>query len=241
MTGEEPTPLVSCIVPVHNGEKHLGATLASIVAQSWSNLEIVVVDDHSTDASAEIAAAVDPRVRVVPCEGRGPAAARNAGVLAARGDYVAFLDADDLWLAHKLEVQMAFLMENPATDLCTSLAVNFIDGDTDHEEMRRRYGSGRMTKAWGGYSIIALVTRRSTFDRFGLLDESSRTAECSQWFAQAVAAGASLQEIPEVLARRRLHDANTTGEMDREDSSDAMLRLIKSRLDRQRRKGAEGS
>lgn len=230
-------PLVSCVVPVHNGEQHLAATLTSIAEQTWDNLEIVVVDDRCTDGSVELAKATDPRVRVVCSEQPGPAAARNAGVAAARGAYIAFLDADDLWLPQKLEVQMSWLEANPSVDLHTCLAVNFIEGDESGEELRRRYGTGLMTRPWGGYTIIGLVTPCSTFKRFGSFDETSHTAEISQWFEAAITAGATLHEIPEVLAHRRLHENNTTASMSREDSADAVLRLIKSRLDRQRHTG----
>lgn len=107
-------PLVSVIVPVFNGRDFLEAAIDSALAQTVS-LEIVVVDDGSTDGSGDIAATIaerHPRVRLIRQTNRGLAGARNVGLYQSRGMYVAFLDADDLWLPRKLETQVPFLGED---------------------------------------------------------------------------------------------------------------------------------
>ena len=110
----EPRPLVSAIVPVHNGERYLGAALESIFAQRYEPLEVIVVDDGSRDGSVAVAAQF--AVRLVRQENRGVAAARNRGLAEARGDLLAFLDQDDAWPPGKLDTQVAFLAANPAVD-----------------------------------------------------------------------------------------------------------------------------
>lgn len=107
-------PKVSIVVPNYNGEAYLRETIESVQAQTFSDWEMIVVDDGSTDASAAIVreySARDPRVRLLAL-GRNygcPAIPRNFGIEAARGDYIAFLDSDDLWHPRKLEIQLAHL------------------------------------------------------------------------------------------------------------------------------------
>src|ERR687893_681850 len=98
-------PLVSCIVPVFNGERYLQAALDSIFAQTYRSLEVLVVDDGSTDNTAAIVGSYGDRVRYLQQDNHGPSAARNRGIEAATCEFIAFLDADDLWHAEKLERQ----------------------------------------------------------------------------------------------------------------------------------------
>ena len=109
-------PLVSVIIPAHNAERTLGETLASVQAQTYSNIEILVVDDGSRDATLDIArelAAVDGRIVLIRrSQGGGVASARNAGAALARGDYLAPVDADDLWHPTKLAKQMAVMLRS---------------------------------------------------------------------------------------------------------------------------------
>lgn len=100
------TPAVSVVIPVYNGQRFLAATIDSVLNQSWKDLEVVVVDDGSTDRTPEILASYGDGIRVHRQANRGVAAARNAGVAASRGRYIAFLDADDVWLREKLTLQM---------------------------------------------------------------------------------------------------------------------------------------
>ncbi|WP_020146562.1 glycosyltransferase family 2 protein [Thioalkalivibrio sp. ALJ15] len=109
------TPVVSVVTPVHNGAAFIRETITSVQAQTWGDWELLVVDDASEDDSAEIVealAADDERIRVFRLErNEGAAVARNTAIEAARGQYIAFLDGDDLWLPHKLVRQLAFMRE----------------------------------------------------------------------------------------------------------------------------------
>ena len=99
--------LLSVIMPVYNGAEFLAEAVASIVAQAYQPLEIIVVDDGSTDETATIVQSLGGEIRYLYQFNQGPAAARNAGLALAQGDLIAFLDVDDLWPADKLAQQMA--------------------------------------------------------------------------------------------------------------------------------------
>ena len=113
-------PTVTCIVPVFNGERYLREALDSIVAQSHQTLDVLLVDDGSTDASAAVAKSYGDRIRYFFQPNAGPAAARNVGLAAAQGEFVAFLDADDRWHPEKLTLQLArFAAGEPLANVMT--------------------------------------------------------------------------------------------------------------------------
>ena len=99
--------LVSCIVPVYNGERYLREALDSILAQTYRPLEIIVADDGSADGTAGVVATFGDQVRYVRQHNQGPSSARNLGIRVPTGDFIAFLDADDLWHPEKLARQIA--------------------------------------------------------------------------------------------------------------------------------------
>ena len=111
-------PSISVVIPCHNAAAFLRATIASILGQTEPVLEVIVVDDGSTDDSARIAELFGPPVRVVRQPNQGESAARNRGIEAAAGDWVAFLDADDLWLPTKIELQSEAIRSAPADVVC---------------------------------------------------------------------------------------------------------------------------
>lgn len=122
-------PLITVAIPARNAAPWIGDTLRSVAGQSLADWECIVVDDGSTDGTAACAAAFDdPRIRVVTLEGTGVSAARNAALALARGELVAFLDADDLWAPQALEFMSAPLMADPEAVLAWADFVRFEDG-----------------------------------------------------------------------------------------------------------------
>lgn len=113
-------PLVSAVIPAYNTERYLRRAIESVLAQSYRPLECIVIDDGSTDRTGEIARSFGERVRYVAQLNSGASAARNAGIEAARGEYIAFLDADDYWLDTKLEHQMRVLAAHPGLRLIST-------------------------------------------------------------------------------------------------------------------------
>jgi len=106
-------PLVSVIIPVFNAAPYLRESIESVLGQSYPNMEVILVDDGSTDGSLEIMRAYGDRVQLIQQDRAGPGAARNRGVQAARSDYIAFQDADDVWMPGKLDAQVRFMLEHP--------------------------------------------------------------------------------------------------------------------------------
>ena len=222
-------PLVSCVVPVFNAERHLAEALDSIFAQTHRPIEVVVVDDGSTDASAAVAEGYGERVRVIRQANAGPSAARAAGIDAARGELIAFLDADDVWLPEKLALQLGHLTAHPELDGVFCEIENFWEAEVAHEEARWRE-RGRVV---GSYTMAALLARRELFERVPF-DPTWRHGDHVDWGLRVRDAGGRVELVPRVLVRRRRHAANMS-RTDGEAVFDDYFRLIKDTLDRRRR------
>ncbi len=223
-------PLVSCIVPVFNGERYLAEALDSILAQTWRPLEVIVVDDGSTDGTAHIVAGYGERISYLRQANAGPAAARNRGLDAAAGAYVAFLDADDLWHKEKLARQMARFEARPELELCLSHLQHFWEPEMKDEEDRLR--DHRFSKPLPAYAIQAMLARRTLFDAVGRFDPSLRMGEDIDWFLRAADRGTVTEMLPDVLTFRRMHESNMS--RDQATVFDVLPRIFKTSLDRRR-------
>ncbi len=196
--------LVSVVIPVHNGERFLAEAVRSVLAQTLADLEVIVVDDGSTDTSAGIAGSF-PSVRCIRLENKGVAAARNEGLRAARAERIAFLDQDDLWLSSKLERQVALLSRDPGSDCAICLEKFFIEPGTERPHWVR--GEALETPVVA-FEPSALLARRRAFDTVGLFDESYRLASDADWFFRARDLGIAIGVVPELLLLRRIHGDN---------------------------------
>ena len=137
MTQYDPA-LVSCVIPVYNGARFVAESIESVLAQAYRPLEVIVVDDGSTDGTEDVLAAFGDRIRVFFQPNAGAAAARNRGVAEARGGWLTFQDADDLWAPDKLERQMECFRRNPELDLCFGYLQNFWEPELREIEERAR-------------------------------------------------------------------------------------------------------
>jgi len=216
-------PRLSVIVPVYNGERFLGEALSSVCSQCVIPMEIVVVDDGSTDGTAKIARDFD-LVRYVPQENGGPAAARNRGVENARGDLLAFLDHDDLWTPVKLGLQLRRLKENPELEMVTGHVQCLRLSDSGGWE---RHGLPRSMPLFG-----AILVRRTAFERVGPLDEKLRCTEDLDWFIRAREVAVRTAAIEETVLFYRLHGDNATRGWSTEQAG--YVRAVKKLLDRRR-------
>jgi glycosyltransferase involved in cell wall biosynthesis len=202
-----PMPVsISCIVPVYNGARFLAEALESILAQTLPPTEIIVVDDGSTDATREVARAYTRHVFYVRQPNAGPASARNCGIGLATGEFLSFLDADDLWHAEKLERQMHALEANPAAGLCVTYLQDFWVEELAHrrEQMRHRHFINPMP----GNVCQCLLARRSAFDAVGRFDETKRLGEDIDWFMRAMRAGIAKLTLADTLVYRQIHEQN---------------------------------
>ena len=223
--------LVSCIVPVFNGERYIAESLQSILDQTYRPLEIIVADDGSTDSTSAVVATYGTRVRYLRQSNSGPAAARNLGVSVAKGDFIAFLDADDLWHPEKLECQIARFQARPELDYCVTHCQNFWIPELKEEA--QRYQDHRISRPMPGYVTATLVARRSAFDRVGLFNPALGHGDSTEWFLRAAEHRAVLELLPDVLMYRRLHPTNRSRLL-ASASRDQFLEILKASLDRRR-------
>jgi len=227
--------LISCIVPVFNGERYLRETLDSILAQTYRSIEVIVADDGSTDDTARVVESYGQTIRYIKQDNAGASAARNLGLSAARGEFVAFLDADDLWHPEKLARQMAFFDACPGLGLSVTYQQNFWIPQLIREE--EHYRDHKLSKAMPGYHSGTLLARSTVFATIGQFDPALPHADKTEWFLRALEKGIVIKVVPEILMYRRLHESNlsrTAGAESREE----YLKLLKITLDRRRQNKA---
>lgn len=220
---------VSVVIPAHNAERYLGEAIGSALGQTVAPLEVVVVDDGSDDRTAEVARGFGDHVRCHSQAQGGIGAARNRGVELARGDYIAFLDSDDIWLPSKLELQLAAFGDDPRPDLVFALMRQFISRDVDQEVARGLVLRGG---ADPGYVPSAVIAPREVFERIGPFATGLRVGEFVDWMAHARELQLREHVVPKQLIWRRVHGRNTTLR-ERENLSD-FAHILKSALDRRR-------
>ena len=196
---------VSVILPVRNGERYIAEALASLFGQTRPPTEVIVVDDGSTDRSAEIAGGFP--VQLIRIDATGVSAARNAGLAAADGDLIAFIDHDDIWEPLKLERQIRFLDEHPGVGFATCWLRVVVEAGTDRPSwVEDEY----MTAGLPGMCPGVLLVRREVIDRVGGFDTNLALGEDADWVLRAADAGVRRAAVDEVLLRYRIHGANTT-------------------------------
>ncbi|MEI7479702.1 MAG: glycosyltransferase [Actinomycetes bacterium] len=228
---DEPRPLLSVIMPVYNGDAFLADAIRHVLAQHYNPLEFIVVDDGSTDGTADIAAAFSDDIRFVRHSNLGPAAARNRGIEIARGEFLTFLDVDDLWADDALHRLVDHLMAHPDLSIAQGL-IQQMQLDLNVPEGQPR----NFTPIFEPYQFINIGSaayRRTVFDRVGLFDPGFRHAEDVDWFIRAWEQNISKAVLPEVVLYYRKHDRNMTLEQ-RGLAQAGLVAVYKRRIDRVR-------
>lgn len=227
--------LVSVIIPVYNGERYIAEAIESVLAQTYRPIEVIVVDDGSTDGSAPVAQRW-AEVRYHYQRHSGAAPARNRGVQLAQGDLFAFLDADDLWVEDKLDRQVVTLREHPELDMVFGYVEQFHSPELDENTRHRLKGDGQRI---AGYNTGTMLIRREAFLGVGLFSEQWQVADFIEWYARAMEAGTKSMVLPAVLMKRRLHSQNL-GVRQRDTARSVYTQVLKATLDRRRRDGEGG-
>ncbi len=174
------TPLVSVIIPVYNRRHMVCQAAESVLAQSYKSIELIVVDDGSTDNVGAALAPYGDSITVLTRENRGVSAARNVGVARSRGKYVAFLDSDDLWLPEKLNRQVAFLEANPEARICQTEEIWNKNDRRINPKKRHRKPSGMIFMPSLELCLVspsAVMLEKSFFLETGGFDESLPACE----------------------------------------------------------------
>jgi glycosyltransferase involved in cell wall biosynthesis len=224
-------PLVSVIIPVFNTEKYLGDAIKSVLAQSYSPLELIVVDDGSTDNTAKVAESFGSFVRYYYQSNAGPGAARNLGITQAYGDYFAFLDADDLWTADKMKLQWIAFEADPDLDMAFGHIQQFYSPElTQAEKDQIRIPVEIMP----GHHAGAMLIKKEAFLRVGLFKNELRIGEFIDWYARATELNLKSIMLPDVLMKRRIHRTNLGTYL--RDQRSGYVHALKAALDRRRAK-----
>jgi len=199
------SPRVSVIIPAFNRAEQIGAAINSALTQTFGDIEIIVVDDGSTDKTVGVVREVtDDRVRLVAHErNRGAAAARNSGIAAAQGEFIAFLDSDDTWMPEKLERQLSLLSANSSAEAAICGAhIRLLDQGRsfDAELPQPDDWLKRLLADCGVNPGATLVIRRAAATAIGPMDEELPRFEDWDWLVRYAARGGVIAIAPEVLA-----------------------------------------
>ena len=204
-------PVVSIIIPAYNAHLYIGATLESAVNQTFRSFEIIVVDDGSTDDTQSIAQDFcDRGVTVISQSNAGPAAARNRALSIARGEYVALLDADDLWEPDYLQTMVGFLNSHPEVSIAFSDSVFFGKSKFNGRRFQEVYPpcppiTFAKVAAQISHVSAAATIRKEVFDRIGPFDDRLRAIDDFDLWLRALHAGCRIEPVPRVLVRYRRH------------------------------------
>ena len=250
-SGEE--PLVSVIMPAYNCAAFVTEAIESVLEQDYANKELIVVNDGSTDATAEKTARFGARVRLIEQPNRGPAAARNRGVAEARGKYLAFLDGDDVWLPGKLATQVSYAREHPDVKIVFTGFARWLP------ERSGTYPPARDFAAWGakdvigpeysGYlyttllldSVICIITammERAAFTGLGGFDENLKVGEDYEFWMRASRVCLA-RKIDRITALYRMQPDSATRSAPRAVSHEYMV--LKQTLERFGTTGPDGT
>lgn len=210
MTESSPAPSVSVVIPAYNVAWCVGKAIDSALAQDWRDVEVIVVDDGSTDDTGVVLAGYGSAIRVIAQPNGGMSNARNAGIGAARGEFIAFLDADDWWLPTKLARQVRLMRERPDVGFCSCAArVENMDGSLANLWTCPGPQASMLAYLFRGGSSVpgscsAVLARRELVIAAGAFDESLRGAEDPDlWIRLAAITGYACLDEPLVVILRR--------------------------------------
>lgn len=222
-------PLVSVMIGAFNAEPYLAEAIESVLAQDYEPLELVVVDDGSTDDTAEVARSF-PGVQVISQENGGNGAARNTAVAAASGALYAFLDADDRFTPGKLSLQKAALDADPGVDMVFGHVREFLSPELDAVVGAKLRPPAPEPMPWTSPNLMLI--RREAFERVGPFTTSVRVGVTVDWFARADEAGLRYMILPDVVLERRLHTQNNG--LRESASRSQYLEVIRQAMERRR-------
>jgi glycosyltransferase involved in cell wall biosynthesis len=221
--------LVSVMIGAYNAEPYLGEAIESVFAQTHEPRELIVVDDGSEDGTGGVARAYGDRLLFVRQERGGNGAARNRAVEEARGDYFAFLDADDRFTPRKLELQLEALHADPELDMAFGHVQEFVSPELP-PEVQAQIRPPAPVSPWTAPNLMLI--RRTAFERVGPFAIDLRVGVTVDWLARAQEAGLKSLVLPEVVLERRLHTGNNG--LREADARSQYLHVLKASLERRR-------
>jgi glycosyltransferase involved in cell wall biosynthesis len=224
--------LISVIIPVYNGERFLSEAVASIRKQDVHSLEIIIVDDGSTDGTASLIPSLGSGIRYTYQPNQGVAVARNHGLTLAKGEITAFLDADDLWPDTKLAQQLPVLLNQIEIEIVMGKVQRLwqVEGSANPAQWEARI------PPWTELLLGCGLFRRSVFERIGNFDPMLRIGEDTDWFLRARMAGVSTVDLDEITLLYRRHEESLTARIDHNKTT--IFPILKLAVQRHRQAGA---
>ncbi len=229
-------PRVSVVVPARDNAAYIGETLESLLGQTLPPAEVIVVDDGSTDATAEIAISCGDPVRVVSQPPEGLATALNRGIAEAAEALIAFCDADDICTLDRLERQVAILAHDPTCAVVSGFVQQFASPDVVELTRGLRIDTRPTAAALNG----TLMVRAEVFDSVGRFDTSYLTSTGVDWMARVRSQGVRVCMVQDVVLLRRVHDKNL-GVVARDQKRQDLTRLLREHNQRRRDADHEAS
>jgi glycosyltransferase involved in cell wall biosynthesis len=214
---------ISVIVPVYNGARFVSQAIDSILDQPYGNLELIVIDDGSTENTATVIQGYGNALRYEYQSNGGSSVARNHGCSLAAGDFLAFLDADDLWCRDRLEIQTEAFARDPGLDIVWGHVQEFYQGTAPGDSPARPLA--------GRHPGTALLRRRA-FDVVGGFSEVHQQSEVVEWVTRIIEHDLRQIMLPNILMYRRIHSSNKG--LFNKVAQMEYLKVLKMHLDRQR-------
>jgi len=222
-------PLVSVMIGAYNAAPYLGEAIQSVLEQDYAPVELIVVDDGSTDGTADVAGRFR-QVKLIRQENGGNGAARNRAVENASGQLFAFLDADDRFTPGKLSLQKALLDADPELDMVFGHVREFLSPELDEDTRAKLRPPAPNPMPWTAPNLMLI--RRESFERVGPFTTAVRVGVTVDWFARAAEAGLRYSIPPDVVLERRIHTQNN-GLRERASRSQ-YLEVIRQAMERRR-------
>ena len=222
---------VSAIIAAYNAEAYIAEAIESVLGQTVPPFELIVVDDGSTDGTRGVVGRFGDRIIALSQANSGQAAAVNKGVAMARGELIGFCDADDLWTAHKLSMQLALLARDGDIEAAFGKVQQFVSPDVPEAQRARLQPA---VEIMPGELKQCMLVRRAALDRIGPFDESLPATFFIAWLGRAKQNGLKIAHVDEIVVRRRLHLGNG-GRTNTEAQNHQTLMALRQAIKAQRR------
>lgn len=198
-------PLISVVVTVYNTEKYITEALDSVFAQDYKNLEVIVVNDGSTDSTLDILEKYPRKIKIISQENKGQSVARNVGIKIAQGSFIGILDGDDLWTDNHISLGLRYLTQNNDYDFVRGQTMRFkvVDGEKEISN-----------KEFMEMLVGASFFRLKVFNIVGLFDEDMRQGEDLDWFIRLAESCCKEKRIEETILLYRRHENNLTNSIE---------------------------
>ena len=216
-------PLVSVIMPSYNCADFIGITLDSVIAQTYKNWEVIVVDDCSTDRSREMVAKVnDKRIKIMTLEpNQGYSKAKNEGIIHSKGEYITTIDSDDMLTLPSISKRVRYLDEHPETEVVHGIAYKF-EGSKSYAVCLRKQHKLAFDRRCKIHAQ-GIMYRRETFRRYGLFYEALRSKADKEYNTRLQLAGAKIDKIMTKCAFYRIHGKSMLAMRNRDKKYDKMV------------------